>query len=207
MKMQFAALVVVTLFAASASGAAQLDAGNLAVRGAANPPDGFREQCNRFAWLCERSGRRALSDDVTLKLARLINSNVNDTTPQVSDRDQYGRDNVWALPTTRGGDCGDIAMLKKQRLVSAGVAPEDLLIATVLDLHRQNHAVLILRTNASDYVLDNLVRPVKTWRETGYTFLTMENPANPVKWVSVLQGGLIQNMPTIQPAAYTTVLK
>src|SRR5687767_5686993 len=39
---------------------------------------------------------------------RQINSHVNNTIVEVSDMDQYGREDVWTLPASGRGDCEDL---------------------------------------------------------------------------------------------------
>ena len=81
-------------------------------------------------------------------------------------------------------------MLKKLRLIEAGIAPEHLLVATALDLNRSAHAVLILRTSAGDYVLDNLRDRIRPWQQTGYSFLLMQDPKAPARWTAIFAGGI-----------------
>ncbi|SPH18747.1 hypothetical protein DEA8626_02290 [Defluviimonas aquaemixtae] len=127
-----------------------------------------------------------------MTLARDVNRAVNRKVREVSDLRQYGNDDVWALPTAKGGDCEDFALLKKKELIQRGVAPQNLLIATVLDRRGGPHAVLVLRTSHGDFVLDNLDSRILSWRQTGYTFLRMQDPSNPRRWNAVFSGGLIK---------------
>jgi predicted transglutaminase-like cysteine proteinase len=154
-------------------------------------PDGFSGVCARYDWACARGGRNAVTGSDLLALADRVNLGVNQSTREISDEAQYAQTEHWALPTSRGGDCEDFALAKKQALISRGVAPERLLIATVLDRKRSPHAVLVLRTDAGDYVLDNLTNRILGWRDTGYTFLRMQNPDAPGRWSAVLAGGVL----------------
>lgn len=153
-------------------------------------PTGFGNSCAQYPWLCSGSGRSTLAPESVLRVADRVNRKVNHSIQQISDRTQYGREEVWALPTKRGGDCEDLALLKKLRLIEAGVPPETLLIATALDRRRAPHAVLIVRTTAGDYVLDILTDRIKPWRATGYSFLRMQNPTRPHKWDAIFAGGI-----------------
>lgn len=156
------------------------------------PPDGFAGLCDRYRWACARNGggNGASSDDV--KLAGKINRQVNRSTHSISDRRQYGREEVWALPTARGGDCEDFVLLKKRELIRHGVAPERLLIATVLDRKRGSHAVLVLRTDQGDMVLDNVRNQILPWWRTGYSFIRIQNPSRPTQWSAALVGGVFR---------------
>ena len=155
-------------------------------------PEGFRGVCARYKWACARSGRGIGKADGVLRVAKAVNTSVNRSTRAVSDLRQYGDEEVWALPTSLGGDCEDIALLKKRELIKRGIAPERLLIATVLDRNRGSHAVLVLRTGDEDLVLDNLKNSILPWRKTGYSFLSMQNPSAPHKWDAVLAGGVFR---------------
>ncbi|MCB2115500.1 MAG: transglutaminase-like cysteine peptidase [Rhodobacteraceae bacterium] len=162
----------------------------LIARKAMPAPAGFGALCASYAWLCARSGAGRAADASALRLAEPVNRRINHQVRQIADRRQYGRDEVWALPTRQGGDCEDIAMLKKLRLIEAGIAPEHLLVATALDLNRSAHAVLILRTSAGDYVLDNLRDRIRPWQQTGYSFLLMQDPKAPARWTAIFAGGI-----------------
>lgn len=154
-------------------------------------PEGFAGVCARYTWACAQSGRGTPSAGAAIAVAQRVNSSVNRTTREIADSVQYGREEYWALPTGRGGDCEDFALAKKRDLIGQGIAPERLLIATVLDRARKPHAVLVLRTDAGDFVLDNLTDRILGWRETGYTFLRMQNPDAPGRWSAILAGGIL----------------
>src|SRR5215208_3156133 len=49
-----------------------------------------------------------------------INNHVNSTIREVSDLEQYGREDVWTLPTSGKGDCEDFALLKRKLLIQRG---------------------------------------------------------------------------------------
>ncbi len=154
-------------------------------------PDGFAGLCAAQGWACARSSVHAVSQPSVLKLADKINRSVNRTTRQISDREQYKRDEFWALPTARGGDCEDLVLLKKLKLLQANVPASALLMATVLDLKGNRHAVLILRTAKGDLVLDSLDNRIRHWVDTGYTFLKLQDPNNPQVWNAIFAGGRI----------------
>ncbi|MEM7075533.1 MAG: transglutaminase-like cysteine peptidase [Pseudomonadota bacterium] len=156
-------------------------------------PGGFSSVCARYPWACARTGDTRHSTETVIRLAKAVNARVNKATVEITDRRQYGREEVWAMPTARGGDCEDFALAKKYELVSRGVPSESLLIATVLDRNLENHAVLILRTKRGDLVLDNLTSKVLPWRQTGYTFLKLQNPNALATWHAVIAGGVIKD--------------
>lgn len=154
------------------------------------PPEGARSLCETYPFACARGA----GDDLGMAELRLvsdINRRANRLIAPLSDAEQYGRPEVWALPTEAGGDCEDYVLWKKRALIEAGIAPDRLLIATVLDRARVSHAVLILRTGSSDLVLDNLTDDILTWRQTGYTFLRVQDPTAPERWVTSFAGGIL----------------
>ena len=152
-------------------------------------PSGFDGVCERYSWACA-PGQQSMARGALLQLARDVNFSVNQSIPQSTDRTQYGTDELWSLPTRRGGDCEDFALMKKHELIKMGAPAGRLLIATVLDRHRQPHAVLIVRAEHGDYVLDNLTDRVVRWDRTGYSFIRMQDPHAPSRWAAVYAGGV-----------------
>ncbi|WP_420587077.1 transglutaminase-like cysteine peptidase [Ruegeria sp.] len=149
------------------------------------PPSGARQLCRQYSWACSTKASVAMSTQQEMLIIQRINRRVNASTRSVTDQSQYRTAERWALPTSRGGDCEDFALLKKRDLIRAGVDPSKLLIATVLDTRRNSHAVLVYRSAAGDLVLDNLTNKIKPWSSTRYLFLRMQNPQKPSGWVGV----------------------
>jgi predicted transglutaminase-like cysteine proteinase len=157
-------------------------------------PSGFVSVCDRYDWACAAGSTATAREEDFLKIAASVNRTVNAGVRQITDERQYGRDDVWALPTASGGDCEDFALLKKRALIERGIPASRLLIATVLDGSRAPHAVLVLRTGSGDLVLDNLRSRIRPWNETGYSFLRLQNPDSPASWRAVLAGGIFRNI-------------
>lgn len=152
-------------------------------------PSGARNICTTYKWACAVSSKSGRMTRQNLELVRRVNRGVNSQNREISDSAQYRQAELWALPTIRGGDCEDFALLKKRELIRLGIDPKRLLLATVLDRGRKSHAVLVLRSDDGDYVLDNLTNSILDWRNTRYTFLRMQNPDAPSSWVGVFRGG------------------
>ncbi len=149
------------------------------------PPTGARQLCREYTWACAKKRSINLSSQQELRLVKQINRRVNANTASVTDQSQYKTRERWALPTSRGGDCEDFALLKKRDLIQAGIDPSKLLLATVLDSRRNSHAVLVYRSSQGDLILDNLTSQVKPWSKTNYLFLRMQDPKQPRRWVGV----------------------
>lgn len=186
----FAAVAIGLAAPAHAVDSRRSAAGLLPVRAVVSAPQGAGNLCSTYAWACATSTKQVAFTKEALDVARQINSRVNRSVRPVSDLQQFRVEERWTLPTKRGGDCEDYALAKKRELINAGFAPQSLLIATVLDRKGGSHAVLVLRTGAQDLVLDNLTGTIKPWQKTGYTFLRVQDPQNPARWMSVFAGGM-----------------
>ncbi len=152
---------------------------------ASPPPSGARELCHQYSWACAASPKTSRPVHQEMSLVKKINRKVNASIREVTDLSQYKTQERWALPTRRGGDCEDFALLKKRDLINAGIDPSKLLLATVLDTRRNAHAVLVYRSSQGDLVLDNLTNRIKPWTATKYMFLRMQDPKQPKNWVGV----------------------
>ena len=178
-----AALVGGALFVGSSASAR--DTAFITSVAASPPPSGAQQLCRQYAWACAQTAAASMPSHQELKLVKQINRRVNSSTREVTDQSQYKTRELWALPTSLGGDCEDFALLKKRDLIKAGIDPRKLLIATVLDTRRNSHAVLVYRSNQGDLVLDNLTNRIKPWSQTRYLFLRMQDPKQPRQWVGV----------------------
>lgn len=150
-------------------------------------PDGAVALCQTYPWACAGRPGADAPAAALLEVAAYINRKANAAIPAISDQAQYGRAEHWALPGDLGGDCEDYVLYKKRALIAAGVPARSLLIAVVLDRRDSPHAVLILRTEAGDHVLDNVTDRILPWARTGYTFISMQDPDNPARWVMVFE--------------------
>ncbi len=177
------ALVGSSLFLASE--AAATEGAFITAVAASPPPSGANQLCRQYSWACATKRSVAMSSQQEMQIIKQINRQVNASTREVTDQYQYKTRERWALPTSMGGDCEDFALLKKRDLIKAGIDPNKLLIATVLDTRRNAHAVLVYRSAQGDLVLDNLTNRIKPWSATRYLFLRMQDPKQPRRWVGV----------------------
>ena len=70
-------------------------------------------------------------------------------------------------------------------LNESGIPLGDLLITVVRQMNGEGHAVLTVRTDRGDYVLDNLEQRIKPWNETNYDYLKRQAANNTGAWVSI----------------------
>lgn len=106
-----------------------------------------------------------------------INKEVNRNIWPVLDIKKYSTTEYWADAELEGdneGDCEDYCIVKRRKLVEAGVDRDKLNIAVVLDKNEQGHAVLIVDTERGQVILDNMTDRILPWDETGYKFLMIE---------------------------------
>jgi predicted transglutaminase-like cysteine proteinase len=83
------------------------------------------------------------------------------------------------------GDCEDYVLLKRKLLAQAGWPLSALLITVVRKADGEGHAVLTVRTDRGDLILDNLAADIKVWNETPYLFVKRQSEQNTGRWVSI----------------------
>jgi predicted transglutaminase-like cysteine proteinase len=113
-----------------------------------------------------------------------VNLAVNRSVEPMNDIDIYGKDEVWTYPAG-AGDCEDYVLEKRRRLMAEGISPADLLITVVRKWNGEGHAVLTVRTDRGDYILDNLRDDVRPWTATGYRYLKRQATFNTGRWVTI----------------------
>ncbi|HEX9753389.1 MAG TPA: transglutaminase-like cysteine peptidase [Methyloceanibacter sp.] len=153
------------------------------------PPIGYVTFCREHQAECRPGGRFA--DRIQLTAAKFqkieeVNSAVNTAVAPITDLELYGTAEVWTYPAANKGDCEDYVLLKRRMLVQRGFPESTLLITVVRDENNEGHAVLTVRTDGGDFVLDNKRRDVVRWAETPYTFVKRQSEKNPLVWISLL---------------------
>lgn len=162
------------------------------------PPIGYVDFCRERTAECRPSRRFADRIHLTrakAALLRKVNVAVNTAIEPVTDIDLYGEVERWTYPVKKKGDCEDYVLLKRRILIERGWPETALLITVVRDEKNEGHAVLTVRTDRGDFVLDNKVNQVKAWADTPYTFVKRQSARNPLVWISLLPPDL-----TPQPA-------
>ncbi len=128
-------------------------------------------------------------DEATRDLLHRVNVGVNAAIQATTDRVQWNTAERWDFAETGLGDCEDYVLLKQRWLVSAGLHRDAVLVTVVTDLAGDGHAVLTIRTDQGDYILDNMVDDMKLWRETPYSFVKRQSSFVSTEWVSLNGGG------------------
>jgi len=70
-------------------------------------------------------------------------------------------------------------------LMQAGWPRQALLITVVRDKQGDGHAVLTVKTDRGEFVLDNQNEEVLLWSETGYRFVKRQSQIDPNVWVAL----------------------
>ncbi len=170
---------------------AAASAGAMVTGGLTSQPIGHYDFCKANPQECSIRptdlAPAAMNDALWSKLTR-ITAKVNAAVKPMSDLEIYGKDEVWAYPDKGVGDCEDYVLEKRRELSRMGITLADLLITVVRKPDGEGHAVLTVRTDKGDYILDNLNDAVRPWEETGYRFLKRQAIDNTGRWVSIREG-------------------
>lgn len=158
--------------------------------GLTSQPIGHFEFCKSHPAECEiRSSntRPARMSAGLMRQLSSVNLSVNAAVKPMNDIDLYGKDEVWAYPHGYG-DCEDYVLEKRRILMKSGMSPSTLLITVVRKPDGEGHAVLTVRTDKGDYILDNLVSEILPWEDTGYRYLKRQAADHTGRWVTIRDG-------------------
>ena len=179
---------IVALLASAAITQAQEQARSIGIGGVTSPPIGWTEFCIEYAPECDTAPSVprdvVLSTRALLELKR-INVAVNSTIKPMTDMDHWGVVERWNYPDDGYGDCEDYALQKRKLLMEAGWPREALLMTVVRDQNGNGHAVLTVKSDRGEYILDNQTNEILSWEETGYQFVKRQSQSDPNVWVSL----------------------
>jgi predicted transglutaminase-like cysteine proteinase len=160
----------------------------LAVGATTRAPIGWVEFCGENKSDCD--GKQTSPRDVVLSpkawtdLVR-VNAWVNEQIKPITDVEHWGVVERWNYPNDGYGDCEDYVLAKRRMLIKAGWPREALLITVVRDKKGEGHAVLTVKTDKGEYVLDNQETEVLLWSKTGYRFVKRQSQADQNTWISL----------------------
>jgi len=152
------------------------------------PIAAWLDYCVRHSDDCQTDLRQPLTVTLTAALlARLkdVNIAVNRSVRPMTDMQHWGVEDHWDLAEDGYGDCEDYQLLKRKLLVDAGVPRRAMLMTVAWDSDHQGHALLMVRTNVGDLMLDNERDDILFWRDTGYAFVKRESQFT-TGWVAIL---------------------
>jgi predicted transglutaminase-like cysteine proteinase len=154
----------------------------------ARPPIGWVEFCAEHPVECRVSpssprdvvlGNKAWTDLVR------INKWVNDNVKPMTDLEHWGVVEKWSYPDDGYGDCEDYVLLKRRMLMEAGWPREALLITVVREKNGNGHAVLTVKTDKGEFILDNQEERILLWSETSYRYVKRQSQSDPNRWVAL----------------------
>ena len=121
------------------------------------------------------------------RMLATVNRRVNQRIKPVTDQAHWGVVDRWDYPDDGFGDCEDIQLLKRRMLVERRLPRRALRMTVVIDEIGEGHAVLMVRTDRGDLILDNKTNAVLPWQRTGYSFVKREGQDGRA-WVSLNNG-------------------
>src|SRR3974390_1325219 len=189
----FRASITIALAAAASALAASARASNekllfIATGATARMPIGWADFCTEHAEECEVAPLEARDVVLTSKawkdLAR-VNEWVNEHIKPLTDLEHWGVVERWSYPDDGYGDCEDYVLLKRRMLMQSGWPRQALLITVVRDKKGDGHAVLTVKTDRGEFILDNQESEILAWNKTGYRFVKRQSQSDPNTWVAL----------------------
>ena len=80
----------------------------------------------------------------------------------------------------------DYQLAKQRELIREGWPASDLLMTVVREKSGDGHAVLMVRTDRGDLVLDNEDSLIRLWSDTPYVFLKRQSQGDASAWVGLI---------------------
>ena len=152
------------------------------------PPISWVKFCNNYQPECDVT--TSTPRDVVLTPAAWIqmvtvNNQANQNITPMTSMEHWGKRGHWAYPQDGKGDCVAYVLLKRRMLMQVGWPREALLITAVRDKKGNGHAVLTVKTDRGEFILDNEAPKILSWNKTGYRFLKRQSQSNPNWWVAL----------------------
>jgi predicted transglutaminase-like cysteine proteinase len=181
-----AGAIALTLFAAPL--AAQERPLFISIGGVTHAPIGWVEFCVEYDPECKT--RPSVPRDVVLSTEawqdlQRVNLWVNTHVKPMTDMDHWGVVERWNYPDDGYGDCEDYVLQKRKMLMQEGWPREALLITVVRDRNGDGHAVLTVKTDKGEFILDNQTNDILLWSETGYRFVKRQAQSDPNVWIAL----------------------
>jgi predicted transglutaminase-like cysteine proteinase len=151
-----------------------------------NAPIGWVQFCDTYISECatkRAEPRDVVLDDKAWNYLVRVNRWANDNIKPMTDTDHYGMIQWWRYPDDGAGACHSYALLKRRMLMQAGWPRTALLMTIVHETNGEGHAVLTVRTDRGEFVLDNLNEKILLWSQTPYSYYKRQSQADPNVWV------------------------
>jgi len=153
-----------------------------------NVPSGWLQFCISYNSECLTTAsqpRDIVLTDKAWKNLVSVNAWVNNNIKPMTDMEHYRMIQWWRYPDDGAGACHSYALLKRRILMQAGWPREALLMTIVRETNGEGHAVLTVKTDKGEYILDNLNQNILLWSETPYHYVKRQSQADQNNWVSL----------------------
>jgi predicted transglutaminase-like cysteine proteinase len=115
-----------------------------------------------------------------------VNKRANDAIEPITNLEHWGTMvDHWDYPIDGKGDCKVYALYKRKLLIEQGFPRQALLMTIVRDLEGEGHAILTVKTDHGEFVLDNLSDEVRPWDATGYSYVKRQSQEDPNVWLDL----------------------
>ena len=161
---------------------------HMQLAGLTSQPIGHYYYCKEYSFDCKINSSKTRAPKLTRKRWQEmveVNSYSNSTIAPITDLEGFGIEELWTYPVSYG-DCEDYVLMKRHMLMQHGWPASSLLITVVLQPNGEGHAVLTVRTDRADYVLDNLNNKIKQWNETEYRYLKRQSEKYSGHWTKII---------------------
>lgn len=184
------AIMIAALAVIATASAATAGQGSMPLSGPTAPPIGHVQFCDEYRDECARFG----SPNQVVRLTQsaydrleVLNEAVNRAVLPATDMEIYGEVERWAFPLL-SGDCEDYVLEKRRLLAESGWPESALLITVVRDETGDGHAVLTVRTDRGDLILDNKSDEILLWDVVPYQFIKRQSARDAAQWVGIEDG-------------------
>jgi predicted transglutaminase-like cysteine proteinase len=155
--------------------------------GSARPVAAWTDFCRRYPSECTVSTSEPARITMTPEIWSAIvsvNRRVNSRIKPTTDKAHWGVVDRWDFPDDGMGDCEDYQLLKRKMLRERGLPQRAMRMTVVIDELNEGHAVLMIRSDRGDYILDNKTNAVLPWDQTGYVYVKREGQET-TAWTSL----------------------
>jgi predicted transglutaminase-like cysteine proteinase len=76
-------------------------------------------------------------------------------------------------------------LFKRKQLIEQGFPRQALLMTIVRDAAGEGHAILTVKTDHGEFVLDNLRDEILPWNASGYRFIKRQAQDDPNAWLDL----------------------
>jgi predicted transglutaminase-like cysteine proteinase len=159
----------------------------LVTSGSARPVSAWADFCRRYPAECKidlSEPKQIVLTEAIWKTLLAVNAKVNRDIKHVQDLEHWGVPDHWDMAEDGKGDTEEYVNVKKSRLVKAGLPRRSMLTTVVLLNDNSGHAILMVRTDKGDLILDNIINDVLIWSKTGYKYVKRESQ-DQSEWVSL----------------------